>query len=276
MTPAELPPNVAIKVLRDGYSRVGGTIRRALPTLAHDGMWTPGAWESDDGTWARSPVEWHVTVHPAQWWTDDPHVVAYLAEHTGAVEAVSDGFRVARMRLWRPLDAAELAAFGIYTTGMHDAAGLAHVWVGGDAVVRVSGTTEAHALGRATVIAMDNARVHAKDAVVVVARGDSVVEARGSAVVQVRDRAVVRAKGYAVVQFHGSGRVHVADNAVATGSGLDAITRDGEALIVDYHAAPDFERVVVHRKGHGLDGWRHTGDAWRDFAGVRAQRRPRR
>ena len=76
---------------------------------------------------------YHLTRDPVEWWGRDGDVVAYLAEHDGAVDDQGgEKISVERCRLLRPLTTAELEAHGIYLTGEHGEITGARL-IGGDA-----------------------------------------------------------------------------------------------------------------------------------------------
>ena len=126
------PTRTAIKVLRAGQSWHGGTHTWSLPTQREDGTWKPGAW-TPRVTPRLCSTGYHLTRDPVEWWGRDGDVVAYLAEHDGAVDDQGgEKISVERCRLLRPLTTAELEAHGIYLTGEHGEITGARL-IGGDA-----------------------------------------------------------------------------------------------------------------------------------------------
>ena len=126
------PMRTAIKVLRAGQSWHGGTHAWDLPTQRADGSWGPGAW-TPRVTPRLGSTGYHLTRDPVEWWGRDGDVVAYLAEHDGAVDDQGgEKISVERCRLLRPLTTAELEAHGIYFTGQHGEVTNARL-IGGDA-----------------------------------------------------------------------------------------------------------------------------------------------
>jgi len=124
---APTTPRTAIKVLKGGRSWHGGDYQWSLPVDRGDGTWEPGAWTPEVKPKLCSRG-WHLTTQPACWWGADDSVVAYLAEYDGRVdgpdpESGDDTTKIAvtRCRLLRPLTHAELAAHGVYLSGVHEA-----------------------------------------------------------------------------------------------------------------------------------------------------------
>ena len=200
------PTRTAIKVLRAGQSWHGGTHTWSLPTQREDGTWKPGAW-TPRVTPRLCSTGYHLTRDPVEWWGRDGDVVAYLAEHDGAVDDQGgEKISVERCRLLRPLTTAELEAHGIYLTGEHGEITGARL-IGGDAridslagckVREMWGSSQVREMRESSQVGVmwgssqvgemrDSATAHASgEAVVVVRRGYA-----SCPTVTVRDRASV-------------------------------------------------------------------------------------
>ena len=287
----DLATNQGIKVLRAGASWHGGAHEWSLPTRAGAWAWTPGEW-----TPAVAPrlcsQGWHLTTEPARWWSGDARVTAYLAEWDGALarQKGDEKFAVERCRLLRELTADELADFGVFLSGEHEALtgsawatgsatvtayGSATVTAYGSATVRAydsatvtaTGSATVTATGSATVTAYSSATVRAYDSATVTACGSATVTATGSATVtatgcatvRAYDSATVRATGSATVWATGSARAHAAGQSVATAWSIGAVvTRADHGVIVDRRGSTP--RTVC--KLGGLDGWRYADGEW--------------
>ena len=139
---------------------------------------------------------YHLTRDPVEWWGRDGDVVAYLAEHDGAVDDQGgEKISVERCRLLRPLTTAELEAHGIYLTGEHGEITGARL-IGGDARIdSLAGCKVREMWGSSQV------REMRESSQVGVMWGSSQVgEMRGSSQVgEMRDSATAHASGEAVV-----------------------------------------------------------------------------
>jgi hypothetical protein len=210
----KLESNQAIKVLGFDPEDVslrschGGVFTWDPPVLNEDGSYTPGAW-----TPPKDPklcdFGYHLTDDPCVWWLRND-LRAFLVEYKGKVDGVFDHSRhrkiaVESCRLLRPLTAAELRGFNVFTEGEHvvdvggricRVTGNAVVTVNGidpyvKTVVRTYGCPTVHTKGNVDVYAEGNPIVNANGATVVYAMGGSVVNARDSAFVYAYDKSVV-------------------------------------------------------------------------------------
>ena len=223
----DLATNQGIKVLRAGTSWHGGAHEWSLPTRAGDGAWTPGEWTPRVAPSVCSQG-WHLTTKPGRWWNGDAGVTAYLAEWDGALarREGDEKFAVERCRLLRELTADELAAFGVFLSGIHE--------------VRAGSAW-------------------ATDSATVTAYGSATVRAYGSATVTATDSATVRAYGSATVMAYGSAKAHVAGCSTATAWSRGVVTtRADRGVIIDRRG--DTPRTVCKRGG--LDGWRYADGEW--------------
>ena len=206
------PMRTAIKVLRAGQSWHGGTHAWDLPTQRADGSWGPGAW-TPRVTPRLGSTGYHLTRDPVEWWGRDGDVVAYLAEHDGAVDDQGgEKISVERCRLLRPLTTAELEAHGIYFTGQHGEVTNARL-IGGDARIDSLAGCEVREMRESSQV-----REMRGSSQVGVMRESSTAHASGDAVVIVRrgygdSRPTVTVRGRASVLDYRPSRPthHVAD-----------------------------------------------------------------
>jgi hypothetical protein len=235
-----------------GRSCDGGDYTWSLPTQAADGTWTPGAWAEIP---AHQSIQlcrsgFHLTADPvAGGWYQHHECgrVIWVAEYEGDVAGpVENGDKIAcrRVRLVRGVNAADLVAIRIVSSGVHNASsgawlayGSATVTAYGSATVRAYGSATVRAYGSATVRAYGSATVRAYGSATVTADGSATVTAYGSATVTAYGSATVRAYGSATVRAYGSATVTADGSATVTAYGSATVTAYGSATVRAYGSA---------------------------------------
>ena len=136
----------------DGKSQNGGTFTWSLPEGEK-----PGAWHEESGV-VMCSLGFHLTAEPPEWWKENSRVFEVEAE--GVLESGGktywsrDKVVAKKVRLVRELTSeADLAAIGVYKSGVHE--------VKGDRLVIAAGTAQVTAYNSAKVTAYNSAQVTA-------------------------------------------------------------------------------------------------------------------
>lgn len=110
MTRSNTAPPVLYKVLLDGRSWHGGSMKWSLPTQGDDGSWTPGEWHGVEGEVVLCQNGLHLTDRPLRWHGDGARIYEAEAEGVVGLDELenSTGRKVAarRVRLLREVDRA--------------------------------------------------------------------------------------------------------------------------------------------------------------------------
>jgi hypothetical protein len=229
-----LPVGFWLKILINGESCHGGSLKWSLPK---DGQ--PGDWHEVSGPVRTCQNGFHLTRQPVEWWP--AAATAYLAEPDGKGDSEGDSdvkTAFPRCRLIREVTTAELAELGVFLAGQHGSIknrkGIALpgssvvAWENSSVVARGNSSVEARenssvvawgnssvvAWGNSSVVAWENSSVEAREnsSVVawenssVVAWENSSVVAWGNSSVEARENSSVEARENSSVEC---GRAHV-------------------------------------------------------------------
>jgi hypothetical protein len=249
-TPKKVRRKPLYKVLVNGASCHGGSMKWSLPQTQPDGSVKPGEWQRVEGEIVPCRNGLHLTEKPIDWFVTSTEGVQIFEVEAEAVQQVEKGddrhkvvCRAARL-LRHVTNHDELAALGIFVSGTHKiskgkaiAYDSAQVSAYGSAQVSASGSAKVSASGSAQVSAYDSAQVSAYDSAQVSAYGSAQVSASGSAKVSAYGSAQVSAYGSAQVSASGSAKVSASDSAQVSAYGSAQVSASGSAKVSAYGSA---------------------------------------
>jgi hypothetical protein len=240
-----------------GQSKDGDDQVWSLPT--HDtemDTWTPGDWHEAEGELV--PDGFFVTTDLVRWWFAGAR--AYYAECGSDITSSKDGSdaMAKRLRLLRPLTAAECAERNVFIEGAHEIGGRTRAVADRTAYVTARRSSAVIAVGSASVKAYDDAEVFAYNQTTVQAYGDATVNAHHTSTVTAAGESRILAFDLSTVSAYGSstvaahGRATVTAHASATVISTRSHHRDAQVLLCDCAAHVDRRRGGLILRGREM------------------------